>query len=84
MAPASAGMFRRPNCYTVFNIVQVGRSIYNDSFFLEDRDLVMTFFSLGFSMGFSKLEFLGHIASFERRLRGAAPTPLALPYSFRT
>ena len=31
-------------------------------------------------MGFSKLEILGQIASFERRLRGAAPTPLALPY----
>ena len=27
---------------------------------------------------------LGQIASFERRLRGAAPTPLALPYPFRT
>ena len=26
---------------------------------------------------------LGQIASFERRLRGAAPTPLALPYPFR-
>ena len=34
-------------------------------------------------MGFSKLEFLGQIASFERRLRGAAQTPLALPYLFR-
>ena len=29
-------------------------------------------------------EILGQIASFERRLRGAAPTPLALPYPFRT
>ena len=28
--------------------------------------------------------FLGQIASFERCLRGAAPTPLALPYPFRT
>ena len=27
---------------------------------------------------------LGRIASFERRLRGAAQTPLALPYPFRT
>ena len=27
---------------------------------------------------------LGRIASFERRLRGAAQTPLALPYQFRT
>ena len=26
----------------------------------------------------------GQIASFELRLRGAAPTPLALPYPFRT
>ena len=41
-------------------------------------------FRLGLSMGFSKLEFLGQIASFERRLRGAVPTPVALPYPFRT
>ena len=27
---------------------------------------------------------LGQIASFERRLRGAAPTSFALPYPFRT
>ena len=27
---------------------------------------------------------LGQIASFEGRLRGAVPTPLALPYPFRT
>ena len=42
------------------------------------------FFRLGLSMGFSKLEFLVEIASSERRLLGAAPTPLALPYPFRT
>ena len=35
-------------------------------------------------MGFSVLEFLGQIASFERRLRGAAQTPLALPCPFRS
>ena len=35
-------------------------------------------------MGFSNLEFLGQIALFERCLRGAAPTPFALPYPFRT
>ena len=34
------------------------------------------FFRLGLSMGFSEMEFLGQIASFERRLRGTAPTPL--------
>ena len=27
-------------------------------------------------MGFSELDFLGQIASFESRLRGVAPTPL--------
>ena len=27
---------------------------------------------------------LGQIGSFERRLLGAAPTPLALPYPFRS
>ena len=32
----------------------------------------------------SELEFLGQITSFELRLRGAALTPLALPYPFRT
>ena len=42
------------------------------------------FFRLGLSIGFSKLGFLVQIASFERRLRGAAPMPLALPYLFRT
>ena len=41
------------------------------------------FFRLGFSMGFSKLEFLGQIDSLGRRLWGAAPTPLTLPYAFR-
>ena len=35
-------------------------------------------------MGFSNLEFLGQITSFERCVRVAAPTPLALPYLFRT
>ena len=35
-------------------------------------------------MGFSKLEVLGLIASFERRLRGAAPMPLVLSYPSRT
>ena len=42
------------------------------------------YFRLGLSMGCSELEFLGQIASFERRLRGVAPTPLALPYPSRT
>ena len=35
-------------------------------------------------MEFSELEFLGQIASFECRLRGAVPTPLTLPYPFHT
>ena len=55
--------------------------IYDDSFW---GDSVRSFFRLGLSMGFSELEFLGQIASFERRLRGAAPTPLALHYPFCT
>ena len=47
-------------------------------------DLVKTLFRLGLSMGFSNLEFLGQIAWFERRLRGAAPMPFSLPHPFRT
>ena len=42
------------------------------------------FFCLGLSIGCSERKFLGQIASSERRLRGAAPTPLALPYPFGT
>ena len=41
------------------------------------------FFRLGLSMRFAELEFSVKIASFERRLRGAAQTPVALPYPFR-
>ena len=44
--------------------------------------MARSFCHLGHRMGFSKLEFLGQIASFERRLWGAAPTPLALPCPF--
>ena len=50
-------------------------------FFLHS---VRSFFCLGLSIGCSELEFRGQIALFERRLRGAAPTPLALPYRFGT
>ena len=46
--------------------------------------MVRSFFRLGLGMGFSNLEFLGQIAAFERRLRRAALTPLALPYPFCT
>ena len=42
------------------------------------------FFRLGLSVGFWNLKFLSQIGSLERCLRGAAPTPLALPYPFRT
>ena len=52
--------------------------------FFRGRGYGQEFFRLALSMGFSELEFLGQIASFERRLRGAAPTPLTLPYPFRT
>ena len=46
--------------------------------------MVRVFFRLGSSMGLSDLKFLCQIASFERRHRRAAPTPLSLPYLFRT
>ena len=55
-------------------------SMYLSLFFFSVR----SFFRLGLSMGFSEQEFLGQIASFERRLRGAAQTPLALPYPLCT
>ena len=44
------------------------------------------FFRLGFSIRFAELELSVkyQVASFERRLRVAAQTPLALPYPFRT
>ena len=40
--------------------------------------MVRSFFRLGLGMGFSELEFIGQIASFERRLRGGGlqrPSP---------
>ena len=46
--------------------------------------LVRSFFRLGLSMRFPELDLIGQIASFERRLRGAAQMALALPYPFRT
>ena len=58
--------------------------MYNDYFIEGAGILLRSFFRLGLSMGFSELEFLGQIASFERRLRGAAPTPRALTFPFRT
>ena len=39
--------------------------------FLRGQEFGQKFFRLGLSMGFSELEFLGQIASFERRLPGA-------------
>ena len=58
--------------------------LYNDSLFWGNKDLVWSFFRLGLSMGFSKLEFLGQIASFERSLQGVVSTTLALLCRFRT
>ena len=63
---------------------EVESCIYIDSFCEGTGIWSALFFRLGLSVGFSKLEFLGQIALFERRLRGAAPTPLALPYPFCT
>ena len=55
--------------------------IYDHSFF---GDSVRSFFSSRPQYAILGTGILGQIASFERRLRGAAPTPLALPYPFRT
>ena len=45
--------------------------------------MVRSFFRLGLGMGFSKLEFLGQMASFERLLGGGSNTPrpaLSVPH----
>ena len=47
-------------------------------------DLVRNFFSSRPQYAIIGTGILGQIASFERRPPGAAPTPLALPYPFRT
>ena len=52
--------------------------------FLDDRGWQRGVFRPGLRMGFSNLEFLGQIASLECCFRGAAPTPLALPFAFPT
>ena len=48
------------------------------------RDSARSFFSYGPKYAVRGTGILGQIASFERRPRGAAPTPLALPCPFRT
>ena len=48
------------------------------------RDSIRSFFSSRPKYAIRGSGILGQIASFERRLRGAAPTPLALPCPFRT
>ena len=53
-------------------------------FFFRGQEFIRSFFRLGLSIGFSELEFLNQIASVVRRLRGEAPTPLALPSPFCT
>ena len=53
--------------------------IYRIIVVFEDRGLVSSCLRLGLSSGLLELKFLGRIASFEHRLRGEAPTPLALP-----
>ena len=62
-------------------VLVCGRHIYDNSFFYYS---VRGFVRLGLRMGCSELELLGQFASFERRLRGATQTPLAVPYPFRT
>ena len=47
-------------------------------------DLVSVFSSSRPQYAIRGTGILGQIASFERRLLGAAPTPLARPYPFRT
>ena len=47
-------------------------------------DSVRSFFSSRSQYAIRGTGILGQIASFERRLPGAAQTPLALPYPFRT
>ena len=53
-----------------------------DHFFFGDS--VRSFFSSRPQYAILGTRIIGQIASFERRLRGAAPTPLALLYPIRT
>ena len=52
--------------------------------FFGFRDLVRSFFLSRPKYAIRGTGILGRIVSFERRLRGPAPTPLALPCPFRT
>ena len=68
----------RNSCFFVL-LIHLHKYILSLLFFLFGQVLVSA------SVWDSReLEFLGQIASFERRLRGTAPTPLVLPYPFRT
>ena len=58
------------------------RCICTITLFFEGTRILPGVFRLGLSIGFSQPEFLGRIALSERRLQGAAPTPLTLPYPF--
>ena len=51
---------------------------------LLGADSVRSFFPSRLQYAILGIGILGQIASFERRLRGAPQTPLALPYPFRT
>ena len=61
-------------------LVHTSINIYIIILFLEDS--VRSSFRLGLITRFAELKVL--VKSFERHLRGAAHTPLALPYPFRT
>ena len=52
--------------------------------FLREQGLAKSLCSPRAQYGFLETGILIQKYSFERRLRGAAPTPLTLPYPFRT
>ena len=74
----------RSMCVSFFHLmggVLLLKYIYDDSFF---RGFGQKFFSSWPQYAIRRTGILSQIASFERRLRGAAQTPLALPFPFRT
>ena len=71
----------RSSRYCGTGVQNLHKYIYDHSFW---GDLMRSFFPPRPQYAILGTGILGQIASFERRRRGAAQTPLSLPYAFRT